>query len=76
MLKRINLVENEIYRDVPNEYWREIFEAYNYFFFNYKRSPLLVINVVKVDFSNPKYLKNLIEEISTHKNGVKYYAPA
>lgn len=76
MLKRISLVENEIYKDVPNEYWREIFEAYNYFFFNYKRSPLLVINVETVDFNDPKYLKNLIEEISNHKNGVKYYAPA
>ncbi len=76
MLKRISLVENEIYRDVPNEYWREIFEAYNYFFFNYKRSPLLVINVEKVDFNDPRYLKNLIEEINNHKNGVKYYAPA
>jgi len=76
MLRRINVVENEIYRDIPNEYWREIFEAYNYFFFNYKRSPLLVINVEKIDFNDPKYLNNLIDEIKNHKTGVKYYAPA
>lgn len=76
MLKRIGNVENEIYRDVPIEYWRDIFEAYNYFFFNYKSSPLLVVNVEKVDFNIPKYLNNLIEEINEHKIGVKYYAPA
>ncbi len=76
MLKRIDIVENEIYNDVPNEYWREIFEAYNYFFFNYKSTPLLVVNVESVDFNDPVYLNNLIDEIIYHKQGVKYYAPA
>jgi len=76
MLKRINNVQNEIYREVPVDYWREIFEAYNYFFFNYKSSPLLVVNAEKVDFNNLKYLDNLVNEINEHKIGVKYYAPA
>ncbi len=75
MLKRIDCVENEIYKDVPNEYWREIFEAYNYFFFNYKTAPLLVVNVEKIDFNNPVNLNSLVDEIRRHKTGVKYYAP-
>lgn len=75
MQKRIKKFGNKYEKEIPTEYWRELFEAYNYYFFNYKLSPLLVINMEKVDLSNPKDLKNIIEEIKKHKNGTKYYAP-
>jgi deoxyadenosine/deoxycytidine kinase len=61
---------------VPGEYWREIFEAYNYYFFNYKLSPLLVVNVEKIDFHSRKDIDSLMQEIKNHKKGNSYYAPA
>lgn len=76
MLQRIHKQGSEQEKRVPNEYWREIFEAYNYYFFNYKLSPLLVVNVEKIDFNNRKDIDGLIQEIKSHKKGNSYYAPA
>jgi deoxyguanosine kinase len=76
MMARINRDGDEAARRMPQVYWHEIFEAYNRYFFNYKLSPLLVVNVEKTDLANPKDLDNLIKEMNTHKKGIKYYAPA
>ncbi len=76
MLQRIHRNGNEYEKRVPSEYWREIFEAYNYYFFNYKASPLLVVNVEKTDFNNRKDILNLCKEIQSQKKGITYYAPA
>ncbi|MBN2344878.1 MAG: deoxynucleoside kinase [Candidatus Aminicenantes bacterium] len=76
MLQRLHRHGSEQEKRVPGEYWREIFEAYNYYFFNYKLSPLLVVNVEKVDFGSRKDLAGLIHEIRNHKKGNSYYAPA
>jgi deoxyadenosine/deoxycytidine kinase len=76
MLQRIHKQGGEFEKRVPSEYWREIFEAYNYYFFNYKLSPLLVVNVEKIDFSSRKDIDGLIQEIKNHKKGNSYYAPA
>ena len=76
MMQRIYKSGSEFEKRMPSEYWREIFEAYNYYFFNYKLSPLLVVNVEKTDFNNRKDIDNLINEIKNHKKGISYYAPA
>lgn len=76
MLQRIHKQGEEFEKRVPSEYWREIFEAYNYYFFNYKLSPLLVVNVEKIDFNSRKDIDGLIHEIKNHKKGNSYYAPA
>lgn len=76
MLKRIQETSSEVEKKIPVEYWREVFEAYNYFFFNYKTSPLLVVNMEKVDLDNKTDIQNLLKEIKNHKKGTRYYAPA
>ena len=76
MMQRIYKSGSEYEKRMPSEYWREIFEAYNYYFFNYKLSPLLVVNVEKTDFNNRKDIDSLINEIQNHKKGISYYAPA
>jgi deoxyguanosine kinase len=76
MIGRIGKHGDDHEKRLPNDYWREIFEAYNYYFFNYKSSPLLVINVEKTDFSERRDLDNLVREIRTIKKGTTYYAPA
>ncbi|MCU0275556.1 MAG: deoxynucleoside kinase [Acidobacteria bacterium] len=76
MLQRIHKQGSEHEKRAPTDYWREIFEAYNYYFFNYKLSPLLVVNVEKIDFNSRKDIDGLIQEIRNHKKGSSYYAPA
>jgi deoxyadenosine/deoxycytidine kinase len=76
MLQRIHKQGSDQERRAPSEYWREVFEAYNYYFFNYKLSPLLVVNVEKLDFNNRRDIDGLIQEIKNHKKGSSYYAPA
>lgn len=76
MLRRIQETGSESEKNTPTEYWREVFEAYNYYFFNYKTSPLLVVNMEKVDLDSRKDIENLMKEIKNHKKGTRYYAPA
>ena len=76
MIRRIRDVGSESEKKVPPEYWREVFEAYNYFFFNYKTSPMLVVNMEKINLDNSTDIQNLLKEIKNHKKGTSYYAPA
>jgi len=76
MLKRIRQNPEPHEKDVPAEYWREVFEAYNYYFFNYRNSPLLVVNMEKVDLDNQKDVAHLMQEIKQFQKGTRYYAPA
>ncbi|MCK4766116.1 MAG: deoxynucleoside kinase [Candidatus Aminicenantes bacterium] len=76
MLRRIHDTGTEAEKKIPPDYWREVFEAYNYYFFNYKTSPLLVVNMEKIDLDRKSDITNLIKEIKDHKKGTRYYAPA
>lgn len=76
MLKRIHTAGNEIEKNIPADYWREVFEAFNYYFFNFKTSPLLVINMEKINLDRKSDIVNLVNEIKNHKKGIRYYAPA
>jgi deoxyguanosine kinase len=76
MLRRIRESGSHEEKNVPSEYWREVFEAYNYYFFNYNSSPLLVVNMEKVDLKKPEDVQHLLKEIQSHNKGTRYYAPA
>jgi deoxyadenosine/deoxycytidine kinase len=76
MMRRIHETGKDYEKNIPSEYWREVFEAYNYFFFNYKNSPLLVVNMEKIDLDNKEDIANLVQEIRNHQKGTRYYAPA
>ncbi len=56
---------------------REIVRAYDYFFFHYSATPLLVVNAGTVDFSNPETnLDYLVQEIRLMPGGTRYYVPS
>ncbi|MEN3039274.1 MAG: 2-amino-4-hydroxy-6-hydroxymethyldihydropteridine diphosphokinase [Candidatus Kryptonium sp.] len=65
-------------RNISEDYIRELSEAYNEFFFNqYKKSPVLVINVTEVDFvSSSEDFEDLMEKIlSPRRSYLEYYNP-
>lgn len=55
---------------------REIVRAYDYFFFHYSATPLLVVSSAEVDFADGETpLDDLIQEIQLMPGGTRYYVP-
>lgn len=63
--------------NMSEEYIRELNEAYNYFFFRYKASPLLIVKATEIDFvNNEKDFEDLLQQIlRPNRAPVEYYSP-
>ena len=58
------------------EYVRQLIEAYNYYFYHYEETPLLVVDTNEIDFVNrPEHFEDLVAQIRKTKKGVQYYVP-
>jgi deoxyguanosine kinase len=76
LLQRIKKRNVDYEKSISREYLRELTQAYNYFFFHYKLSSLLVINTSEIDFvENPADMEDLIQMIRSMGKGTKYYVP-
>jgi len=63
-------------KEIELEYLKALTEAYNYYFFHYDHSPLLVVNTSEIDFVNRKEdFAQLIREIKQMKKGTRYFVP-
>jgi len=61
---------------ISEAYINEVNKAYNYFFFHYTQTPLLVIDTTKIDFvHHEEHLDELVEQITKMDRGVQYYRP-
>jgi deoxyadenosine/deoxycytidine kinase len=62
---------------LSEEYIRDLNEAYNYFFFRYKASPLLIVRATDIDFVNKKDdFEDLLEQVlRPNRAPVEYYNP-
>ena len=58
-------------------YIKELNEAYNYFFFRFKATPLLIVNATEIDFvGNQDHYNDLVREIFRPTRApVEYYNP-
>jgi deoxyadenosine/deoxycytidine kinase len=67
----------EIEKHMSDEYIKELNEAYNYFFFRYKSTPLLIVKATDIDFvNNPDHFEDLLTQIlRPNKAPVEYYSP-
>ena len=63
--------------NMSEEYITDLNEAYNYFFFRYKNSPLMIVNSTEIDFvANPGDFDQLYKEIMREDRApVEYYNP-
>lgn len=67
----------EFEAQMQETYIKDLNEAYNYFFFRYKTTPLLIVNSTELDFvSNKEHFEDLARAIfrPTH-SAVEYYNP-
>ncbi len=76
LLQRIEKRGRSFERQIDPEYLGSLSEAYNYFFFHYTDTPLLVVNTNEIDFvANPLDLQELLFRIAEHPGGTVYYTP-
>ena len=76
LLHRIRSRNISYEKDIDLEYLKMLTEAYNYYFFRYDRTPLLVVNTSEIDFVNRREdLAQLIREIRHMKKGTWYFTP-
>jgi len=74
--KRIKKRSRETEKNISDEYIEKLNESYNHFFFHYKQTPLLIVNVNDVDFEkNISEIDHLVAMINSLEYGVVLYNP-
>jgi deoxyguanosine kinase len=76
LLQRLARRGRAFEKSLPKDYLERLNQAYNYFFFHYQDTPLLVVNTNEIDFvHNPADLQDLLAYIQTMGKGTQYYHP-
>ncbi len=74
--ERIDRRRRDYEAEIAPKYLEDLNQAYNYFFYHYRESPLLVINTTDIDFvENESDLDDLVAQIGSMGKGVQYYRP-
>ena len=75
-LKRIKKKKGSLEKSMTPEYLAQLIEAYNYYFYHYEETPLLVVETNDIDFVNrPEHFEDLVAQIQKTRKGVQYYVP-
>ncbi len=76
LIKRIRSRSRDYEKRISDEYIDELNKAYNFFFFRYQETPLLIVNTNDVDFERGTgELDHLIGQVNRLERGVLLYAP-
>jgi len=77
LLERIRKRNFSFEKPIDFDYLELLNKAYDYFFFNYSDTPLLVVKTDNIDFvNNPEHFTDLVSQLKKPINGKKYYSPA
>ncbi len=76
LMKRIRTRGRPEESRLSEEYLAEVNRAYNYYFFHYGQTPLLVVNTADVDFEKrAEDMDDLVKQIKSMGKGTQYYVP-
>ncbi len=76
LMERISRRARDYESSMEKDYLKRLSEAYSYFFFHYRETPLLVVNTDEIDFvNNPADLNGLVEQIKRCRRGTQVYVP-
>jgi deoxyadenosine/deoxycytidine kinase len=76
LMERITKRNRSFEKDMDRGYIERLNDAYNYYFFHYHDTPLLVVNTNRIDFVNqPDDFEDLLKRILSHRQGTLYYTP-
>jgi deoxyadenosine/deoxycytidine kinase len=74
--ERIKKRARDFERSIDPGYLERLGEAYSYYFFHYRETPLLVVNTDEIDFvNNPSDFDAFVEQIMRSRRGTQVYVP-
>ncbi len=73
LIRRIRSRGRSYEKRIDDDYLEKICQAYNYFFFNYDSSPLLVVDTENLDLTQRKPFLTLYERICRPIHGTEYF---
>ena len=64
-------------KSIEEDYIKDLNEGYNYFFFRYKQTRVMIVNVSEIDFvNNEQDFENLVDEIlKAEHSAIEYFNP-
>jgi deoxyadenosine/deoxycytidine kinase len=75
LLNRIEREGSGLDRNISEKYLEDIVEAFDYFFFNYKATPLLVVKADELNFNQEEDILDLVDKIQHMKKSTLFYVP-
>lgn len=76
LLERVKKRARDFESEIDPDYLERLSEAYSYYFFHYRETPLLVINTDDIDFVNkPADFDALVDQIVRCRRGTQIYVP-
>ncbi len=77
ILKNISIRGRNIERTIKEDYLKDLNEGYNYFFFRYKSTKVMIVNSSEIDFvNNDKDFEELVAEIlKPDHSSMEFYNP-
>ncbi len=76
LMERIRRRGRDFETGIDADYLKRLSEAYSYYFFHYRETPLLVVNTDDIDFvNNPADLDALVDQIARCRRGTQVYVP-
>jgi deoxyadenosine/deoxycytidine kinase len=76
LLDRIEKRARDFEREIDPTYLERLSEAYSYYFFHYRETPLLVVNTDDIDFVNNRAdFDALVDQVVRCRRGTQMYVP-
>jgi deoxyadenosine/deoxycytidine kinase len=77
ILQNIAMRGRDIEKNIKEEYLRDLNEGYNYFFFRYKATKVMIVNSTEIDFvKNEKDFEDLVNQIlKPDHSSMEFYNP-
>lgn len=75
LVRRLAKEGSALEKNISEKYLQDLIEAYDYFFFNYQATPLLVVKSDEVDLAREADLEDIIDQIRLMKKASLFYVP-
>lgn len=75
LLRRIAREGTLLEKNISEKYLEDLVEAFDFFFFNYQATPLLVIKSDELDLASESDLRDVIDQIAQMKRTPLFYVP-
>lgn len=75
LIRRLGKEGSALEKNISEKYLQDLVEAYDYFFFNYQATPLLVIKSDDVDLAREADLEDITGQIRQMKKASLFYVP-